>query len=181
MSKILALVFVISCSAYAFGQKGDTLYYDKQPTITWKDFKEIPDLSNDSLKAFLSVAIQMRLLKINVWMGYGTYDAHAIVYRNASWVKQGIQDTLILRHLQYAFALNELIASKLKQQVNDSKINLRWKNKIDKIFNKYDLYSKQCLNAYYTETENGQNKQKQAEWEAMIDRNQIKLEMADNK
>ena len=157
------------------------MFYNKQPTLTWDDFKVVPNLANDSLKSFLSVTIGMRNVKVNIWMGYGTYEAHALVYRSSSWVKEGSKDSSTLRHHQYAFALTELVAKKLEKDVNDAKINLRWMNKINRIFTNYDRFSKKCLYAYQKETENGQNTAKQAQWEAMIDRNEVKLEIENSR
>jgi hypothetical protein len=182
-SKIVVkiLFFIFSCSINALAQIGDTLYYDKQPKLTWQDFKTVTGVQSDSMKAFLSVTIQMRLLKANIWMGYGTYDAHAIVFRSSSWVKDDARDSLNLRHQQYAFDLTELVASRLKQEVNEAKINLRWQKKISKIFAKYESFARQCLDAYTLETKNGEERQKQAEWEALINRKEIKLAMPTNK
>jgi len=157
------------------------LSYNKQRPLTWDDFAIAPDLANDSLKSFLSVTILMRNVKVNVWMGYGTYEAHAFAYRSASWVKEGAQDSATLRHQQYAFALTELVAKKLEKDVNDAKINLRWENKVKKIFVNYVRFSRQCLDAYRRETENGQNATKQAEWEAMIDKDQLKLQIENSR
>jgi hypothetical protein len=182
-SKIVVkiLFFIFCCSINAFAQIGDTLCYDKQPKLTWQDFKTVTGVKSDSTKAFLSVTIQMRLLKANVWMGYGTYDADAIVFRSSSWVKDGAQDSLNLRHQQYAFILTELVASRLKQEVNEAKINLRWQKKIEKMFAKYESFARECLDAYRRETQNGGELQKQAEWEASIDRKEIKLKMPTDK
>ena len=179
--RLFLLAILLFFSGVTLAQKRDTLSYNKQRPLTWDDFAIAPDLANDSMKAFLSVTIGMRNVKVNVWMGYGTYEAHAFAYRSSSWVKEGSQDSSTLRHQQYAFALTELVAKKLEKDINDAKINLGWVNKVNRIFANYDRFSKQCLYAYRRETENGQNATKQAEWEAMIDKDQLKLQIENSR
>jgi transposase len=161
-------------------QESDTIYYNKRNILTLADFQGKPDIQADSIRSFLSVTLQMRRLKTNVWTGIGTYEAHAIAFKSGSWMKVK-NDTSMLRYQQYAFKMTELIAQKLEKEVNEAKINARWQNKIDKIFEKYEQFSRQYYRTYEAETQFGLNVAKRAEWEAMIDKDQLKLEIENSK
>lgn len=179
--RFIIIFILLSIPGIAFAQEGDTLAYNKRSLLTWEDFQGSTENKNDSLRSFLSVSLQMRRVKTNIWMGYGIYEAHAIAFKKASWVKDVPKDSSILRHQQYAFALAELVARKLEKEVNDAKINLRWMNKINKIFSNYVQFALQCRYSYERETQYGLNIIKQVEWEALIDRNNIKLEIENSR
>ena len=172
--QFIIIFILLSITGIAFAHEGDTLAYNKRSVLTWEDFQSSTENKNDSLRSYLSISLQMRRVKTNIWMGYGIYEAHAIAFKKASWVKDVPKDSSILKHQQYAFALAELVARKLENEVNDAKINLRWMNKINKIFSNYVQFAIQCRLAYERETQYGLNVTKQAEWEAMIDRSQIR-------
>lgn len=167
-------------SLTAFAQESDTIYYHKRNILTLADFQGKPDVRADSIRSFLSVTLQMRRLKTNVWTGYSTYEAHAIAYKSGSWMKIE-NDTSMLRYQQYAFKMTELIAQKLEKEVNEAKINARWQNKIDKIFEKYVRFERHCYRTYEAETQFGLNNAKRAEWEAMIEKGQLKLEIENSR
>jgi hypothetical protein len=178
--KTFTLIMLFLLPLNALEQESDTIYYNKRNMLTLADFQGKPDIRADSIRSFLSVTLQMRRLKTNVWTGYSTYEAYAIAYKSGSWMKLE-NDTSMLRYQQYAFKMTELIAQKLEKEVNEAKINARWQNKIDKIFEKYDRFAKQCYQVYEAETQFGLNNAKREEWEAMIDEGQLKLEIENSR
>jgi RecA-family ATPase len=178
--KTFTLIMLFLLSQAAFAQESDTIYYNKRHILTMADFQGKPDVQADSIRSFVSVTLQMRRLKTNVWTGYSTYEAHAIAYKSGSWMKIE-NDTVMLRYQQYAFKMTELIAQKLEKEVNEAKINARWQNKINKIFERYDQFARQSYRTYETETQFGLNAARRAEWEGMIDRNELKLEIENSR
>lgn len=167
MRILLVVVFSLS-GLLASGQSGDTIYYNLQNKITWDDFITIPIDTAKLVKADLATTIQMRTTKVNIWTGVSSFDVVAVAFKNQSWVTFNSKTDSELRHLQLYFDISEVVARRLKADVNSKKINAGRQKKITEIFQSYDTLLSEMHKSYAIETKRGTDVVKQTEWEKKI-------------
>ena len=160
---IISTAFVFIC-IHSFSQSGDSLVYSENKSLTWNDYKGIPNSSERSLGFKLSYTINMIRTKVNWWSGCGTYVAYAIVDKDSSWVLPGFRKDQYLAHDRIHFDIAEIYALKLEKALNYAKINVGNRKEINFFFYSYVNKMKEEENRLDQETQFGNDTVAQKKW-----------------
>lgn len=165
MTRTLLTVTLVLLWTVSIGQSNDTIYYNARNKITWNDFKGTPTDTVKVLNAHLATTIQMRTTKVNIWTGVASFDVVAIAYKNLSWVKTDRKTDDELQHQQLQFDISEVIARRLKTEINNKKLNAGRQKKITEMFREFLNSLADMRKTYAVETKLGTDLVKQEEWE----------------
>lgn len=163
---IITLCFSIICDISA--QKSDSLVYSINTPISWNDFKGVPNNSDSIQKFKFDITINMIRTKVNFWTGYGTYDAYAVMFKDLSWVKPEFKKDQYLKYNQIHFDIAEFYARKLEKDLNATRINCGFSDKIDAFFKSYIKMMLEEQSRFNVETQNGNDTMAQNKWERLM-------------
>ncbi len=178
------LLFSFAFSSYCFSQKinvtifmqnkkasskSDTIYYDFNRKLTWKDFQGKPDMlgfAGAMTASGFAFNSQMNFDGNNIELTIGVYSYFT---KHDSWKKANINSDYHLLHEQHHFDITRLGADKLLaelQKAHFTKIN--YNALINSIFNK--VYDENIVlqQQYDKETKNSMDIKKQLEWNDKI-------------
>jgi hypothetical protein len=164
---LLIIIFSLSLCSVS-GQSSDTIYYSQRDKVTWDDFITIQVDTAKLIMADLATTIQMKTTKVNVWTGVASFDVVAVAFKNRSWVTNNGKTDNELRHQQLYFDISEVIARRLKADINSKKINAGRQKKITETFQSYDKMLFEMHKSYDNDTRFGTDLEKQTEWEKKI-------------
>ena len=168
MTRLLLIIYFSLSLCSVSGQSSDTIYYSQRDKVTWDDFITIQVDTAKLVKADLATTIQMKTTKVNVWTGVASFDVVAVAFKNRSWVTNNGKTDNELRHQQLYFDISEVIARRLKADMNSKKINAGRQKKITETFQAYDKMLFEMHKNYDNDTRFGTDLEKQAEWEKKI-------------
>jgi len=164
--------FLILCgliiSFSALCQANDTLIYNSERKLTWSDFKGKPKLSDKTKGAQITVTINLKVKKISFWNGRATYDAFALAFTDASWVKPAYKDAYTLAHEQLHFDIAHIYAETLEIEINRLKKSGRQKDQVENILREHTQAMREYQALYDQETHGGNDIAKQKEWARKI-------------
>ena len=149
--------------------KSDTIYYDFNRKLNWKDFQGTPDMTSPAgamTASGFAFNSQMNSDGNSVNLSIGVY-----VYftKNDSWKKANINSEYHLLHEQHHFDITELSAEKLITELQEARFtrsnyNVLMNSIFDKAFNDNLIMQQQ----YDKETKNSIDIKKQLEWNDKI-------------
>lgn len=168
MRVLMIITMVLVALNFTAGQSIDTILYSTRDKITWDDFKGRPTDKNNRFNADLVTTIQMETTNVNVWTGVASFNVVAVIFRDLSWVKEDKKTAEELRHQQLYYDICEVVARRLKADINSRRINAGRKKKIQEVFDSYDKVLQEMSESYAVETRLGEDRAKQAEWEDRI-------------
>ena len=168
MTRLLLIIYFSLSLCSVSGQSKDTIYYSQRDKVTWDDFITIQVDTAKLVKAYLATTIQMKTTKVNVWTGVASFDVVAVAFKNRSWVTNNGKTDNELRHQQLYFDISEVIARRLKADINSKKINAGRQKKITETFEAYDKLLFEMHKNYDNDTKFGTDLEKQADWEKKI-------------
>jgi hypothetical protein len=149
--------------------KSDTVYYDFNRKLTWKDFSGNPELSSPAgavTASGFAFNSQMNFDGYNIDVTIGVY---AYFTKHDSWKKATINSDYHLLHEQHHFDITRLGARKLiveLQKAHFTKAN--YNTLINSIFNKVYDENIALQQQYDKETKNSIDVKKQLEWNNKI-------------
>jgi hypothetical protein len=161
-----ALLFVILACTGNEVYAQDTLHWRKDYKLTWADFKGKPDSASRNL-AISSTGISYSCRYSDTAF---RYFAIAFLDRNKSW-KKHLAGISILKHEQGHFDITEIFARKLYSAIGDLQPSKKTIEKtVSRLAEKIIQQKNDFQKKYDTETNFGMNKEAQARWESMIEK-----------
>lgn len=152
-------------------QKG--IRHDLNKALTWDDFKGRVDRGSKFAANTTSgfnynasmVGDSMRII------------LPAIFNPRESWVKKKQKSAYLLKHEQVHFDITELYVRKMRKEILSKNYTLKKFNKsVSKILKKYSRETNSFQNSYDKETKHSVNKDAQAKWNALIEKELMKLD-----
>lgn len=151
-------------------QDADTVYYQRNRPLTWDDFRaKLPSGSRFNAAVFPSIGYDLhRELKngtIYVNMALKVY-----VAKSASWASSEIKSSYNLNHEQRHFDLVKLIAERFKKKLLSEKLEPdNYEGIINFEYIEFYREMNRLQERYDDETNHGQDRTMQTEWNKRID------------
>jgi hypothetical protein len=149
--------------------KSDTIYYDFNRKLTWKDFQgKVPaTVPWGAITASgFSFDSEMKQAGNNIEIYVGIY---TFFLKHESWRKPGINSAYQLEHEQHHFDITRLHAQRLIEEIRNAHFNSdNYKKLLTSIFNKVYDENNDMQHLYDRETNNSMNTEKQKEWNQKI-------------
>ncbi len=156
----LILYFLLAIN-YSTGKPDRSkVYYKERVNITWGDFKKVKKL--EDAKAITSTGISY---DYDSQEGVKVY---CILYKDASYVQTSNVNPYLLNHEQRHFDITYLYAMRFTNLLksNPNLTESQISDSYNQIIKQWDAEQEK----YDTETDNSINEEKQAEWDARIDK-----------
>jgi hypothetical protein len=180
----LLLLFLFSYSIQSYSQNmivkvfienkrstsfGDTIYYDFNQSLSWKDFKGKPDnnyFGGAVTASGFAFDSQMNSDGTNIYLNIGVY---TFFTKNDSWKKPDINSDYHLLHEQHHFDITKIGSEKFIDELKKANFTKGNYNKlIASIFNKVYDENEAMQQQYDKETMHSINVNKQNEWNEKI-------------
>ena len=168
MRSFLLVLIGLLITLRGLGQGRDSLIYCADRKLTWTDFKGKPKTSDKANGAQITVTINLKVKKVNFWTGKAKYDAFAVAFTDASWVKAAYKDAYTLAHEQLHFDIAHLYAETLEIELNSLNKSENQKEQVETLLQKYVKEMTDYQQLYDQETSGGNNMAKQKEWATKI-------------
>jgi hypothetical protein len=164
MKNFLAVLLFVS-SINSFGQD-NFIKWNETSQLTWDDFSgKINDTSKYDAECFAEIRYQYRLYDFGKW----EFDVNAHFDKNISWSRKEKQSEALLRHEQLHFNIAQLFAEKLQKDFNTSSFTESYNDQIQLLFKQAKQEYQAMQIRYDEETNHSLNKEKQKEWEGLVD------------
>jgi hypothetical protein len=176
----LALLFIFLFIGFiSFAQLPDDTETIKSADILgFEKIKGTPDTNDVQRFCYLSVYIDLELVKINAWTGKATFKGHVNQDPSLSWIKSGFKNQENLVYLQSIYSLSQLFSLKLEKYMNGRYLpfmNLL-ENVKSKAVKEYNTELKNEISKFEAESDFGRNKQVVADWRKEIIADLVKYE-----
>ena len=158
------------------GNTGDTIYYNPEKKLTWRDFKGRPVSSSPAAAITESgfgyrMSMNSRNKKTNVVITVFCYFT-----KKNSWVKTGMNTDYALQHEQHHFDITYINATLFIQKLKEARLNQgNFNDLVEKIHDEsFEALSK-MQDEYDGQTSNGRIKQQQLIWNKKIEQQLTEL------
>lgn len=149
----------------------ETIYYSGSRPLQWSDFKGQPDQSSIAAAITASGFGYKADFKSNGTKAQLNIGVYCYFNKSTSWVKQGKTTPYILNHEQQHFDISFITAGIFIQRLKTSNITKEnYKAILPQIYNECVALMNKMQNEYDGQTKNGQLKDEQAKWDALISR-----------
>jgi len=166
--RCIVLVLVVFTSQL-WAQEDDVLEWEPDRRLTWEDFKGKPNPKSEfKAETNWRLAYTYRLKTRNGEL-FPTYYVDTYFVHNDSWLKEGKETPLLLRHEQGHFDIAEVCARDLRMRFEKHELTSDdHQQEIQAIFQTLldDCYEMQ--QAYDRDTDHGLNKEQQKAWDKKI-------------
>ncbi len=147
------------------------IYYNPNKNLTWDDFMSKPPADNSFVAA---MTVSGFGYNANVKTVNGTGELNVSVYcyfnKGKSWVKPGKNTSYILNHEQHHFDVSYIAAAIFMDKLQSTKFTPgNYKELLPRIYNECCDIMNKMQNDYDKQTKNGQVKDEQSRWNALID------------
>jgi hypothetical protein len=147
----------------------DTIYYDFNQKLNWKDFQGTPGtqpyigaITASGFAFHSSMDYSNNILKIRIGI-YSFFTKHD------SWKKKDINSDYHLEHEQHHFDITRLGAQQFLEEIQKADFNLKnYRQLMNSIFSKVYDENIEMQQKYDRETKNSMDVQKQMEWNKKI-------------
>ncbi len=150
-------------------EKSDTIYYDFNKLLTWKDFQGKPDMSSQGgavTASGFAFDSEMNFDGKTIYLDIGIY---TFFTKNDSWKKPGINSDYHLLHEQHHFDITRLSADKLLANIRSAHFTKEnYKALLSAIFEKAYNDNSALQQQYDKETNHSIDAAKQQEWNNKI-------------
>jgi len=149
----------------------DTIYYNPDSKLNWKDFKGKEPAPSEALAVTASgfgyhAAIQCRGEETNI-----TLTVYCYFNKQSSWVRKGRESNYALTHEQHHFDVTYIATQKFIEKLQAAIFTRKNYNKvIDKIYNETCDELDKMQDDYDGQTKNGRLADVQYKWNEKIDR-----------
>ncbi|SHM62897.1 hypothetical protein SAMN04488057_102388 [Cyclobacterium lianum] len=164
----LAREVKINIRDYREDNRDDTVFYNPQRPLTWKDFTGRPRFNNFAASIFASISYEG-----NSWIEEGEVIVDLVfktyMLKSSSWVR-GTNNSYGLNHEQRHFDIAKIIVERLKEKVET--LDLQPHNYDRKVsFHYLEAYREmnELQERYDRETAHGMNSRAQESWDTWID------------
>jgi hypothetical protein len=148
----------------------EVIYYDPGEKLVWSDFSG--NATNDnSIVAALTVSGFGYNANIKTINGKGQLNISVYCYfnKNKSWVKPGKNTAYILLHEQHHFDVSYIAAAIFVDKLQSTKFTTaNYTATLTSLYNESCSIMNKMQNDYDGQTKNGQVKDEQARWNALI-------------
>lgn len=148
----------------------DTIHYDPERKLQWKDFAGPPDM-NSGAAAITESGFGYRLAMRSV-NGRMNLDVTIFCYfnRKMSWVKRGMNTAYALTHEQHHFDITWINTCAFVRKLKAARFtHSNYASLIDSIYDGCYESLRTMQDAYDGQTSNGRNRAVQAEWNSRIE------------
>lgn len=181
---LFLILFSFFISHHAFSQKvnvhvftknyankpgSDTIYYDFNHPLTWKDFQGkvpagVPWGAMTASGFSFNSSMELRDNVINIYVGVYTFFT-----KHNSWRKPEAKTPFQLEHEQHHFDITRIGAAKLEDEIKKAHFTAKnYKTLLNSIFNKVYKEEYALQKQYDQETHNSMDSAKQIEWNRKI-------------
>jgi FtsZ-binding cell division protein ZapB len=152
-------------------EKKDVIFYKLSNKLNWADFKGMPNLP-PPVSAITSSGFGYKAaMQSEDDKGEITVGIYCYFDKLKSWVRKGRNTKYTLNHEQHHFDITYLAAKMFIDKVKTASLTTSNMNEVlDKLYKECTATMKKMQNDYDGETKNGQLKDKQAEWNNIINR-----------
>lgn len=150
--------------------ESEVIYYNKNSKLVWENFKGKPN--REGIVAALTVSGFGYTANIKTTNGKGELNINVYCYFNLdkSWVKPEKNTAYILTHEQHHFDISYLAAAIFMDKLQSAVFTAaNFKSLIPRIYNESGDIMNKMQNDYDVQTKNGQIKDEQIRWNALID------------
>ncbi len=182
LSLLLFFAFIFSYQCYSqkivvkvvmenkkANEKSDTIYYDFNKLLTWKDFQGRPDVSSPGgavTASGFAFDSEMNFDGKTIYLDIGIY---TFFTKNDSWKKSNINSDYHLLHEQHHFDITRLSAEKLLANIGSAHFTKEnYKALLSSIFEKAYNDNSVLQQQYDKETNHSIDTAKQQEWNNKI-------------
>lgn len=161
-------MFFLCVVSVSFAQTRDTIPWIQDQKLTWKDFREKPQLGS---KAAAITASGISYSFTSLARGNAVeadFKVGAFFYPNKSWYRTHLADAHILGHEQLHFDISELFARKMRKRLSEITFSLKIKTEVRKIYKDILKELNDYQELYDWETDFSRNPEKQLEWELKV-------------
>lgn len=176
MKYVIVFLFALS---FCYGQKDskETMSWNANTPIVWKDFKGKPNSNSDAAAQTASgISFGFSIGKTGGRITDFTTTVECLFYPSESWYKPNVASPHILKHEQVHFDITELHARKFRQHITSVKPSTRLKEQLNALYKSISKDSYLMQKKYDEETNHSINKQQQAAWNIFIAKELKKLE-----
>ena len=164
--KIFFAVLLFVTNVKTFGQDNTLIRWNDAPPLSWNDFSgKVNDTSKYDAECFAEIRYQYRLYEL----GKFEFDVYAHFDKDISWSRKEKQSEALLKHEQMHFNIAQLFAKKLQSDFNTCSFTEKYEEQIQDLFAKTKQEYQAMQIRYDEETNHSLNKEKQKEWEVLID------------
>lgn len=167
LRKILGVFFFALVSSVS---AQDTIYWDNQRPLVWKDFQGIPEMDGlESAQATTGVALEFQFrenLDNNTWEY--RYNVHSYFLPALSWYKPNDINYYLLAHEQTHFDISELFARKLRKELSNLIPSESLGEDAERIYDTLQKEHAVLQNKYDRESNHSLNIDRELEWQKII-------------
>ena len=157
---------------YVFADETDNslIAYKKNKKLKWPDFQGTPtDTANTSAITSSGMGYKFKLHRTEELATF-TFTVSCSFSKPKSWVEPGNLNDYVLNHEQRHFDISYINTLLFIQKLRDAGFSItNYRNEIQQIYNDVSVALNKMQRDYDTETKNGIDKEKQAEWNKKID------------
>lgn len=167
MKKYFFLLFFNLLLFTSYGQEHLIKWRDNTP-LTWQDFRGTPAPGNPyGATANTGISYGFKYAKAGDQVDL-TFEVFCYFDKNGSWSKKEKQTPTLLKHEQLHFDIAELQASKLRKAFASATFTDNYQEEIKRIFDAHMKALIEMQKQYDIESDHSMNREKQAEWEALV-------------
>lgn len=150
-------------------QEYETITWEKNNDLTWKNFKAKIPASSRAAATTASGITYRYSASGNKDSFEVNFDVHAMFYPNKSWYNPELCDDAILKHEQLHFDISELYARTLNKRLSETSYTRQnVKAKVKKIYKEVGKELNDFQNLYDQETNFSRNQEVQKVWNKKI-------------
>ncbi|MDQ6724129.1 MAG: hypothetical protein M3Z01_07690 [Thermoproteota archaeon] len=147
----------------------DTIYYNANKRLAWKDFKGVPDLKHYGGAVTASGYASDADIKMEGKIIYLNIGVYVFFFKNESWKKPSINSDYHLLHEQVHFDITRLGAENfINQLVKSNFTKDNYNQVLDNVFDKSYRENISMQDQYDKETQHSINKNIQLKWNEKI-------------
>jgi len=166
MKKLIYLIIFLLFIPFAL--KAQEIKWSADRPLTWDDFKARPD-NNNPFMAYTDVEVGYSYTtSLNNGIYTLSFKVENNFVKNKSWVKKDNQTPTLLKHEQLHFDLNEFFARSLYRELTNKTYTANYQQEVRDIFASSNKRMVAEQIKYDAETQHSINKEKQADWEAVV-------------
>ena len=167
LKTVLTTALICLASLGAFAQH-DTIYYNRQKPVNWKDFRGEPKMHDNYHVAEINSGISLNSEVSDSQNDILDFSVRPYMLPAKSWVKPGYKNREVLAHERLHFDITYLYSLKLKHALSAARITYQSYDKVNNIFDKVMNEMDARQNKYDRETDGGTIDEQQQKWEIMI-------------
>jgi hypothetical protein len=170
--KLLVLLFIIGFTSFS----NERIPWSEDLKLSWEDFQGRPDMRSAYVAMTNSgIVFSYRVASENGKLSLTT-EVEAQFNPKMSWYKPERVNKHVLQHEQGHFNITEIHARKLRKAFANYKVTQNYEKELTAIFTRINRDRQLMQDRYDKETNHSQNKEKEAHWQGLINKELQSLE-----